>query len=82
MTSGSSFRLPTAYSWGWPDDGRLGIGGTERDPASRVEIPHMVDPFPNFRFGLRETDVVKAVAGGGRHSLFVMADGRVMAAGW
>ena len=77
-----SNRLASCYTWGWPDDGRLGKGPPEHNPTKKNSAPHEIWPHPNFEFTRSDADVVKSVAGGGRHSLFVMNDGRVMASGW
>ena len=78
----ASNRTSSCYAWGWPDDGRLGFGGKEHDPKGKQPIHHEINPHPNFMFTREEKDVVKGVAAGGRHSLFLMADGRVSASGW
>ncbi|GMI09188.1 hypothetical protein TrLO_g12383 [Triparma laevis f. longispina] len=78
----SGNRTSSCYAWGWPDDGRLGFGGAEHDPKGKSPIHHEIHPHPNFMFTREEKDVVKGIAAGGRHSLFLMADGRVSATGW
>ena len=60
----------------------MGFSAKEHDPSKKTSIVHEINPHPNFMFTRSEADVVKGVSAGGRHSLFLMADGRVMASGW
>ncbi len=75
-------RLPTLYTWGWPDDGRLAHSGPPHDPTKESNVPIEVWPYPNFVLSNEERDVVTGLAGGGRHSVLCTSDGRVLAAGW
>jgi alpha-tubulin suppressor-like RCC1 family protein len=85
-----SNRLASLYAWGWPDDGRLGLGPDlgvyiPSDPkadAHKGAIGLHPNPHPNFVFSSSTKDVAVRAAGGGRHSLFAMSDGRVTACGW
>jgi len=85
-----SNRSPNCYAWGWPDDGRLGLGEDlgahdSKAPAGKPPLKgvrHQVWPHPNFCFSSQAKDMVTAAAGGNRHTLFAMASGRVTGAGW
>eukprot|EP00520_Triparma_pacifica_P009356 CAMPEP_0118653684 /NCGR_PEP_ID=MMETSP0785-20121206/11957_1 /TAXON_ID=91992 /ORGANISM="Bolidomonas pacifica, Strain CCMP 1866" /LENGTH=721 /DNA_ID=CAMNT_0006546233 /DNA_START=60 /DNA_END=2222 /DNA_ORIENTATION=- len=82
-SAADSNRSASCYSWGWPDDGRLGIGPPAHDPSKKKKpIHHEVWPHPNFQFTRTDADMIKGVAAGGRHSLFIMGDGTVRCSGW
>jgi len=87
-----SSRNASCYTWGWPDDGRLGLGeslGTYHPSTPKADIhshPKGVGlqchPHPNMCFSSSTQDVVIAAAGGGRHTLFLNGAGKVLASGW
>ncbi|GMH56818.1 hypothetical protein TrRE_jg12761 [Triparma retinervis] len=81
-SAADSNRSASCYSWGWPDDGRLGMGSPSHDPTGKKPIHHEIWPHPNSSFTRSDVDMVKGIAAGGRHSLFIMGDGSVRASGW
>lgn len=67
-------RVVNAFTWGTGEGGQLGYGATETPISQNV-------PRPVFPIGAAEGRHVLKAAAGGRHSLFLLESGVVLACG-
>lgn len=66
----------SAFAWGWTEDGRCGLG-----EAVATEVKAQAFPRPVAGLGISKNERPARCAAGWRHTLFVLASGRVAACG-